>query len=345
MTIAECCDYIKNLINELKNLPFSLFLKEGDSSLSKREVRRDFFLIMFFLCLMVACSSETPSDTSNQLISEEGKNGVSGTLQAPADGASDLLEINPFEATRNSTLNLTMKGFNGLEAKIEWLVNGKPAAPQAVPDQFKASETRRGDTVQAKAVTGGKEILSNTVMIKNTPPELSRVKIMPEAFKPGDRLYVDAAGSDIDGDDVSINFTWTVNGEPAGNSKEVGVQIKRGDRLSVKVTPFDGETYGDSITLNREVRNLPPLIAEDKEFTFDGKTYTYRIKATDPDGDNLTYSVKTGPDGLAIDSSGMIKWDVPLDFRGKAPVSVAVLDSNGGETRLNFNIDITTGKK
>lgn len=268
-------------------------------------------LLLFSLCFIIACSTEKPSDTVTQKISEGSEKSVNGTLRIPSAGSYSA-EIDPSEATRNSTLNLTVKGGNSHDTKIEWLVNGNPVAPQAIRNQFKTAETRKGDKVQAKAIIGGKEILSNIVIIKDTPPELSSVKIMPETFKPGDKLYIDAAGSDIDGDDVTVSFEWTKNGEPAGNSKEINAEIKRGDRISVKITPYDGETYGNPITLNREIRNLPPMIAKENKSIFDGKTYTYQINAVDPDEDQLTYTLKEGPDGMTIDpANGIITWEVP----------------------------------
>jgi len=180
--------------------------------------------------------------------------------------------------------------------------------------------------------------------IKNNPPELSRVKLMPEVFKPGDRLYIDATGSDVDNDEVNIIYEWSLNGTPAGNSREIDAQIKRGDRISVKITPYDGKTYGRTIIINKEIKNMQPVITEDNVLIFDGNTCTYQIKASDPDDDELTYSLKTAPDGMTVDSSGLIRWDVPPDFKGKAPVTVSVLDGNGGEAALTFNVNIHTEK-
>ena len=300
-------------------------------------------LLLFSLCFLIACSTEKPSDTGNQKTSEKN---VTEKLRMPAAvDSSHSIEIDPSDATRNSTLNLTIKG-NPPEAKIEWLVNGNTVAPQAVRNQFKTAETRKGDKVQAKAIIGDREILSNIVTIKNTPPELSRVKIMPEIFKPGDKLYVDTAGSDIDGDDVSVSFEWTKNGEPAGNSKEIGAEIKRGDRISVKITPYDGETYGSSITLNREIRNLPPMIAKENKSIFNGKTYTYQINAVDPDEDQLTYTLKEGPEGMTIDSAnGIITWEVPPGDTENHNIKVLISDNQGGELLVPFTLKITQEKK
>lgn len=298
---------------------------------------------MFFI---FSCSSEKPTDITKQSIPESSQKSVSETKQAlpPSIDVSYSIELKPAEATRNSTLNLILKGFNFQDAKIEWVVNGNPVASQAIPNQFRTAETKRGDTVQAKAIIGGVEILSNTVVIKNTPPELSKVKIMPEIFKPGDKLYVEVSGSDIDEDEVSILYEWTKNSEPAGNTKEIGAYIKRGDRISVKITPFDGEAYGKPITLLREIGNMPPMIAEDKKHIFDGKVWAYQIKATDPDGDDLAYALKTAPAGMTIDQNGLIKWNVPPDFKGRSPVTVSVTDGHGGEATASFNVEINASR-
>lgn len=240
-------------------------------------------LLLFSLCLLIACSAEKPSDIKEKNTSGENKKSVSETLKIPAPDASPSPATDPLAETQDTT--------------------------------------------------------------DNHPPELTRVKLMPEVFKFGDRLYIEAEGSDIDGNEVTIIYEWTINGSPAGNSKVIDAQIKRGDRISVRITPYDGELYGSPVTLKREIGNIPPLISEDKNIIFDGNTYTYQIKAFDPDSDVLTYSLKTAPDGMTVDSSGLVRWNVPHDFKGKAPVAVTVLDGHGGESVLSFDVRIDSEKK
>lgn len=213
-----------------------------------------------------------------------------------------------------------------------------PVVVQKAP----ADKTIKADEVQTKSEQEGEEIPSNTVKTGNTPPELTSVKIMPEVFKPGDTLYIEASASDLDEDEVTILYEWTKNGEPAGNDKKIGVPIKRGDRISVRITPFDGEVHGNPITMRREISNLPPMIIENKEFSFDGKVYTYQTKAEDPDEDTLTYSLKSGPEGMTINpSTGLVQWDVPLNFKGKVSYTISANDGNGGESL--YNLDTTVG--
>jgi hypothetical protein len=44
---------------------------------------------------------------------------------------------------------------------------------------------------------------------------------------------------------------------------------------------------------------------------------------------------------MTIDpSSGLIKWDVPPEFKGKAQFAVAVIDGQGGEAMQSFTLEI-----
>ncbi|MDP3259077.1 MAG: putative Ig domain-containing protein [Thermodesulfovibrionales bacterium] len=309
---------------------------------------RRFFSSIIAVFLFISCSSEKPADTAKGKPINPKDISISGKDMPPAavSGVQYALEIIPADASRSSVWSLTSKGFNLSDAKIVWLVNGNPAVSES-PSQFKAAEIKKGDTVQAKAIVKGREILSNIVKVKNAAPELTRIKIMPEIFKAGDTLYVDVVGSDIDGDEITILYEWTKNGEPAGTEKHIGVPIKRGDKISIKITPFDGESYGQPVVLRREIGNLPPIIVEDKNSLkprFDGKTFSYRVKATDPDNDALTYSLKTAPSGMTIEKTGLIQWIVPQDFKGKADVAVVVSDNYGGEALQSFAFEIVPEK-
>jgi len=305
------------------------------------------FLCAFLLFGLLACSREKPSDVAGQKQKGLSDSAVPITSQpgaVPSVTGPYAIEIFPLEATRNSTLYLNPKGFNLDDAKIEWLVNREPTV-SPTPNYFKAAEVRKGEGVQAKARLQGKEIFSNTVQIRNALPELRTAKIMPEVFRPGDTLSIEATGADVDGDEVTLAYEWSRNGEPAGSGKRMEGQVKRGDKITITVTPFDGEAYGRALILQREVTNMPPVIMEDKRFNFDGKVWTYQVRATDPDNDPLTYSLKSGPEGMTIEpSTGFIRWSVPADFKGKAAAGVAVSDSHGGEAIYTFNVTISEAR-
>jgi len=298
----------------------------------------------FFFLFVLSCSSERPPETAKQEPSQSGT--MKGSDVAPSATESKesySLKITPENPDRSSTVYLTPQGFNQGDAKIEWLVNGR-LAESSTPGQFKPIEARKGDTVQARATIKDREILSNIVEIKNGPPEIVSARILPEG-KQGGSLSAEVSANDIDGDTVTFQYEWTKNGGPAGKEQRLNGPFKRGDKISVKITPFDGEAYGNPVTLQREIANMPPVITDDRKVAFDGKIYTYQIRAVDPDGDPLTYSLKAAPKGMDINpTTGLIKWNVPQDFVGKVPVTVVVSDGHGGDVQYDFKAVINLEK-
>ncbi len=287
-------------------------------------------LLLILIIFFISCSSEKPSETI--------QTGGQSTVETPITSKS--LEITPVNPTRKTPIYAIPHGFQFSDAKIEWLVNGIIVESQG-PEQFNPSETKKGDSIQAKATIEGKEVFSNIVQIKNSPPELKKVKILPDDIHPGDTLSVDVEGYDPDGDEISYEYEWKINGEPAGNKSTIDGRVKRGDKITLTITPFDGEEKGRAIFLQRDIGNMPPKILDNRKFNFDGKIFTFQIIASDPDGDNLTYSLKSNPKGMTINpSNGLIHWNIPSDFKGKIAFTVSVSDGHGGETLQSFNLDI-----
>ena len=292
-----------------------------------------------FILFVSSCSSDRQN---GKIPDASGIKGTAVTPDQPASRATEqyALEITPKTPARDSTVSLIFTGFDVRDARIEWLINGA-IAESANPTQFRLSDARRGDTLQARAFIGGREILSNKVEIVNALPEITNIRLLPEAFKSGDDLSVAAEGNDPDGDNVTYLYEWTVNGKFAGNKEKIEAPVKRGDKVCIRVTPCDREGQGRALVLNREIQNHPPVIQEHREFNFDGKTYTYQVKASDPDGDGLVYSLEGTPEGMSIDrSTGLITWKVPAEFKGNAGATAVVNDGNGGIARYSLKISI-----
>lgn len=175
----------------------------------------------------------------------------------------------------------------------------------------------------------------------NAPPEIQSVKFVPEIFRPGDSLGVEVSGSDPDGDEVTFEYAWEKNGAPAGSGSRIEGSLKRKDAIAVTITPFDGEVRGRSLTLRREIRNVPPSIEGVKNDRLEGDLYSCTILATDGDGDTLTYALKDAPPGMSIEAAtGTIRWEIPPAVTGKVPVTVAVSDGNGGEASYAMIVTI-----
>lgn len=284
-------------------------------------------IITAFLCF--SCSSDRPSTTA-----------VDGTVTQTSVAPRYTLELLPKNPTRKSTVQLLARGFNAADAKIEWQVNGRPFTTLS-PVQFDGADAAKGATIQAKATIDKQKILSDKVQIMNAPPEIVGMRFIPDVIKPGDVLGVEVVGNDVDGDGITMLYEWTLNGAPAGNGQSIVGTLKRGDEISARVTPYDGESYGSSVVMNRQIANWPPVFIENNKASFDGSVYTYQAKASDPDGDALTFTLASAQTGMTIDpSSGLLTWVVPPDFNGTNSVTLIVSDGHGGTSNYTVEISI-----
>jgi len=120
---------------------------------------------------------------------------------------------------------------------------------------------------------------------------------------------------------------------------ELGNRFKAGDKLKVEVVPIDsGGTVGRSVTKEIEIANAPPTAKlVDQKLT--GTSYTARIESTDPEGDPISFAVKQGPSGFAVDQKGNLKWNVG-EATGTFPIEISIKDSHGAEVILSYSIGL-----
>ncbi len=253
--------------------------------------------------------------------------------------SSYKIEIQPLEATKDSTFYILSKGLDLSNTKIEWLVNGIPVESRSGL-QFRSTDIKKGDKVQVRIILNNNEILSNEIVIRNTPPVITKAKILPAVSKAGDILKIDTIVNDLDGDEISLSYEWYKNGEPSGTGESFEGPFKRGDKISVRLTPYDREDYGRPVTISTEIFNSPPRILNEGIEKFHNNIYSYQIKASDPDGDALTYSLMQAPENMTIDKTGLIIWKVDDKIAGRYPVTVQITDGHGGEIQYNFNVVI-----
>jgi hypothetical protein len=295
--------------------------------------------LILLLFMVGACSADKPSAPPVQKPIADGS--PVAAQPGPVASGPFSLALSPREPNRGTVLGITAEGFDITRANVQWLLNGSPVSTD-VATQFNGSQAPKGSTVQAIAVFQGREVRSNTVEIRNTPPKLTKVKLMPETFKPGDVLMVEAEAADIDEDGVTILFAWTRNGAPAGSAARITGPVKRGDSVTVSVTPYDGQSYGATVVLNQDIRNFPPSFVEHSNYSFTDNRYSYQAQAVDPDGDAIVYSLMDPAEGMTMDrSTGELVWKVPPDFKGERSVTLLADDGHGGTAQYTVSISIS----
>ncbi|MBI5056624.1 MAG: cadherin repeat domain-containing protein [Nitrospirae bacterium] len=284
-----------------------------------------------FLLLLSGCSRK----------SEEPQIAVPETVQ-PSQVSSVV--ISPENATAQTVI--TLKADSGIlnKGEIQWFVNDvRDEASKGA--RFTSAGIRKGDNVYARVVKGDKEFRSNGIVIRNTPPVIINSKLLPQTPMASSTLTVDVNAEDFDKDRISYKYKWYLNDNFIGEDKSLYTELKGGDRIMVEVTPFDGEDTGSPVRLKNTVYNIIPVYTEGKP-SVNGNIFTYQVKATDPDGDTLTYELKEGPDGMTINtSSGLITWKVPQGDREPHDVKVLISDGKGGEVLVPFSAKITSSDK
>ena len=255
---------------------------------------------------------------------------VPGNVPVSQPAAEDAdLTISPSEATVRTVITLRTNKHAIRAGDVHWLVNGNRDA-FSKGRSFSPDDVQKGDTVQAVIIDGNREYRSNEVTIKNTPPVFVKAEITPVMPRFDSTLTLNIEVNDVDNDAYSLKYRWTINGRFAGEEDHLETDLKRDDEIMVEVTPFDGDDYGKSIILKSRVFNSLPVLTENRS-SFDGKTYSYQITASDPDNDKLAYTLHQGPKGMAVDpASGTVTWDIAPELEGVHEAQVLVSDNKGG---------------
>ena len=293
---------------------------------------------LFALLLLAGCSGDripapAAPRTGGEAMPAAAQSGSAGSVEG-------ALRIEPAGVYRGTPVRLTSTGSLPGGATVEWLVNGKVAQSGGGPT-MDTSQLRKGDSIQVRAFGSGGTFLSQPVTVRNSPPGIRWARFVLGDGQQGSAIRVEAEGYDADGDAVQVEIAWRKNGEPAGVGNRLGAPVKRGDKVDVTITPFDGEERGRSATISREIRNTPPVIDGQEQFQTSGNVVTFLVRASDADGDPLSYSIKDAPAGMSIArSTGWVRWETAPGTTGKVPFTVVVSDGSGGEATARFNVTI-----
>jgi hypothetical protein len=265
---------------------------------------------------------------------------------APARGmGSTALSIVPEKAYAGSTLGLMASGFElpggGGEDRVVWKVNGTPVS-SADPHALDLGEhlVSRGDTVQAIAYIGGAEIASALMYISNNPPRITGYFFNDPGEASGN-FTIDVQTEDPDGDPVTLEYQWTVNGILMGTGRMADLSPSPEDEIEVVVRAYDGEDYSEEIREKFTLLNRPPRFERVKDYFMVGSTYIYNASATDPDMEPVIFSLVNAPAGMNIDpASGQVRWDLPPDFLGTVEYFILAADPKGLKSVMQMKFGV-----
>jgi hypothetical protein len=250
--------------------------------------------------------------------------------------------IDPVPATTDSDLTALT---NDAGVSFTWSINGFPV--EGASDRvFPKNLFRRSDAVAVEVVLNDQSARAE-VTIENAPPRAVEVSLdRPlEALRAGVDLTALPRGVDSDGDDLSWEYQWIRNDEEIpGETAAVlrGDQYRRGDRLTVRVTPSDSFTRGEPYTPSAvTVLNAAPSFVSRPPGLKTSPDYVYQIQAADPDGDEIQYRLVKAPGGMTVDSAtGAIRWPLQGTAPGRHAVEIEITDGQGATASQPFELEL-----
>lgn len=173
-------------------------------------------------------------------------------------------------------------------------------------------------------------------------PSIAKITFSPEGKDhptSEEAVTVSAETRDPDGDGVTVDWRWFLNGEeiPGMFSDTLAPgSYKKGDKIEVEGTPRDTRgVAGKAVKKSVTVANLPPLITSQPTVKLDG----YKIEATDPDGDELTYSMENGPAGFSVSKEGVVSVAAGKQNAAKGQkMAFVVKDPTGAFSKQEFEV-------
>jgi large repetitive protein len=141
---------------------------------------------------------------------------------------------------------------------------------------------------------------------------------------------------------LSISTAGVISGTLAAGASQGG---PNGDGIyTVSVTASDGRGGTVTTTFSYAVTNPGPSAANDTATTPEDTPVNIAVLANDgdPDGDPLTITSATSPNGIvAINADGTITFTPNTNFNGPTTISYAISDGNGGTATATVNVTVT----
>ncbi|HMV68165.1 MAG TPA: hypothetical protein PKA64_15055, partial [Myxococcota bacterium] len=183
------------------------------------------------------------------------------TLDGAALSALTLVEASRVSVVPGTTYDLDN---DTVRLSIDWYVSGIYAGSAPTLDGVAFG---RGDTVWAEVTpTDGEDegasVLTDTATVGNTAPAVSAVFLEPREPLASDTITASAQTSDVDGDAVTVTWTWLVDEVQVQSGPDATLApplFGSGDRVRVIAVPSDGTYSGAPYSSGTiTVDNTPP---------------------------------------------------------------------------------------
>ncbi len=225
--------------------------------------------------------------------------------------------VSPSALVEASTATCAPTGWTDVDGDAEawtyaWLVNGSTVSTASTLDGASFS---KGDVVTCVATptdgeASGPALTASSVRVANTAPTLASVALSTTAPTEADTVSVTVSGeADADGDTVSLQYAWQVNGVLVSTSSTLTPsRFAKGDRIDLTVTPFDGTDLGTAVSASTAIVADSPPVVTSVSLTPSAPTtnsvLTANAVTTDADGDRVSVTYAWTVNGVPTGTTG-----------------------------------------
>lgn len=267
------------------------------------------------------------------------------TLTAAADTTANEDELYSY-AIQASDANGDTLSYTLVTGPTGMSVNSTSGLVQWTPDQSNV-----GSHAISIRIDDGKNgiNLHNYTLVVSNVNDVPIISSTPDTTASEDALFTySVVASDPDpADTLSYALTTAPTGasiDSLGVLRWTPTQTQVGSQqIAVKISDRNGGTVTQSFAVQVVAVNDAPIIAATPDTAaVEDSIYTLNLQASDEEGGILSYAVSQGPSGMAIDSTGVLKWTPANTDVGAHPIVITVTDPGGKTASLSFSLVVTS---
>jgi cysteine-rich repeat protein len=281
---------------------------------------------------LVACDPASPPDNGGG-----GADPVNNAPTAPVISLAPALPVTTDDLSVSIVVPASDDDGDDVTYAYRWLKDGA-VLDDLSADTVPAARTQKGETWTAVVLADDGEDQSlpaqASVTIGNALPTAT-VTFAPVAPTRAAPLQAVTELQDADADAVTATFSWTAEGVPVAQIGDTlpAEGLIRGQTITVRVTPNDGDDDGDVVTASVVVENALPTvervtIAPEGAITTDVELTANVDGAFDVDGDEVTLTWRWFVDDVeVVDVTGPV---LPAFVARKGQTVVVDVTPNDG---------------
>ncbi len=215
--------------------------------------------------------------------------------------------------------------------------------PQLTPDKC-------GTYLAQLLVSDGSlsSVPDTAVVVANSRP-IAQISANPTQPSLGQTVELDGSAS-TDADGQTLTYAWQLT-PPAGSSAVLdnatsptpAFTADVSGTYKVSLVVSDGELDSTPATLDISLTPTdlaPQLVPPGDRDILAGQGFAMTLFAIDPEGDPLSFSLVSGPQGMTVTPGGMLSWTPTTAGEGDHPVEVRVSDGQLAD-QGSFNVHVS----